>query len=94
MKNYLVNRQQHVRVNSGSSTWEEVISWVSQGSILGHLFLNIFLTDLFLFAKNSDLSNYADGNILYSSGNVTKFTAGLGNSNKMVLRKLYGFELG
>ena len=33
------------------------------------LIFNIFLNDLFLFVGNSDLSNYADDNTLYSSCN-------------------------
>ena len=36
---------------------------------LGPLLFNIFLNDLFLFVEKSDLSNYADGNTLYSCGN-------------------------
>ena len=48
--------------------WEKMISGVLQGSIQGPLLFNIFLNDLFLFVENSEVSNYADDNTLYSSG--------------------------
>ena len=69
MNSYFTKRQQRVRVNSNFNMWEKIISAVPQGSILGPLLFNIFLNDLFLFVENSDLTNYADDNTLYSSSN-------------------------
>ena len=46
---------------------------VSQGSILGPFFFNIFINDLFLFIETTTLYNYADDNTMYSSdknGNI------------------------
>ena len=64
MKSYFTYRQQLVRVNSNLSMWEEIISGVQQGSILGSLLFDISLNDLVLFVENSKLSNYANGNTL------------------------------
>ena len=44
-----------------------MISEVPEGSVLGPVLFNI-LFDLFFFIENSDLSNYADDNTLYSCG--------------------------
>ena len=68
MKSSFTNRRQRVRVNSYFSMPDEIISGVPQGSILGPLIFNIFLNDLFFLVGNSDVSNYADDNMLYSSG--------------------------
>ena len=68
MLSYLKNRSQRVSINNSFSTWEEIIAGVPQGSILGPLLFNIFLSDIFYFENRSFLSNYADYNVLYAFG--------------------------
>ena len=70
--------------------WEKIITGVLQGSILGLLLFNIFLNDLFLFVENSDLSNYADDNTLYSSGNdLEKVKQTLSQEFEIVTKRFY-----
>ena len=63
---YLTNRLQRIRINSKYSSWNDIIYGVPQGSILGPLLFNIYLSDLFIFCKNSNIANYADDNSPYS----------------------------
>ena len=65
-KNYLKNRKQRCKVGKCFSIWRKITSGVPQGSILRPLLLNTFLNDIFLFAKNSTLCNYADDNTQFS----------------------------
>ena len=46
---YLKKRKQYVSVNSIKSTFEEIISGVPQGSIVGPILFNIFFNDFFYF---------------------------------------------
>ena len=60
IQDYLLNRKQRSKIGSSYSTWENIISGVPQGSIIGPppLF-NIFLCDLFLEHEYCCFRNYA-----------------------------------
>ena len=55
-----------MKINSVYSIWKDISYGVPQGSILGLLFFNIHLCDLFYFLENTDIASYADDNTLYS----------------------------
>ena len=63
--NYLSNRKQRTKINSTYSSLLEIIFGVPQGSILGPLLFNIFLTDLFFIIEDTDIASYVDDNTPY-----------------------------
>ena len=54
---YLTGRFQRVSVNSANSTWSKIIYGVPQGTMLGLLLFNVYLSDLFKFCENSNIAN-------------------------------------
>ena len=46
IESFLTGRKQRVVIRDNSSEWEDVTSWVLQGSVLGPLIFTIFINDL------------------------------------------------
>ena len=64
---YLCQRQQRVKIKSSRSEWKLMKRGIPQGSCLGPLLFNLFLSDVFASIKLCELFNYADDNTLSSS---------------------------
>ena len=47
IQDYLLTQKQRTKIGSSYSTWENIISGVLQGSIVGPLFFNIFFVTYF-----------------------------------------------
>ena len=87
MQSYLSERKQRTKINQSYSSWEEILFGVPQGSILGPILFNIFLSDLFLVVQNVDFASYADDNTIYSSAeNIDEVIFTLQESSKKLFK--------
>ena len=64
IESYFTNTKQRTKIGDSFNKYQRIITGVPQGSILGPLFFNIFINDLFLSTDKSTIYNYADDNIL------------------------------
>ena len=64
----LTDRYQRVKINTYYSLWSLIKHGVPQGSILGPILFNIFLSYMFFMVNNVDIASYADENTPYSVG--------------------------
>ena len=67
INNYLTCRYQRVRIGCNYSAWCEIINGAPQGSILGTILFNIYLSDLFFFTDMSEIASYADNTSPYTA---------------------------
>ena len=69
---YLNGRKKRVKINDKYSSFEEILFGVPQGSVLGPLLFNIFVSDLLLILNNIEIASYADDNTSYCSSKILK----------------------
>ena len=67
---YLKNRKQCARINNTYNNFENIITDVPQGSIVGPLLFDFSINDLFFFIESSSIHNFADDYTLSAWANT------------------------
>ena len=62
---YLTDRKHGTKINSSYNSFLDLLTGVTQGSILGPLLFNIYVSDLFLFLDDDNVASYADNTTPY-----------------------------
>ena len=62
-----------VKLSGCASDWPELLKGVPQGSILGPIFFNIFMKDIYATITRATLYNYADDNSIADIGNTEQY---------------------
>ena len=84
---YLRNCKQRTKIDHAYSSWQNILYGVPQGLILGPLFFNIDLCDIFFIMNHEDIANYADGNTRYvSRKNIDEVVRFLEESSRVIFK--------
>ena len=54
---YLQERWQRVKINTTFSSWTQLLQGVPQGSVLGPMLFNIYISDMFFALNEIDICN-------------------------------------
>ena len=87
VNSFLENRHQRVKINGSFSAYRQLPLGVPQGSVLGLLFFNIYISDLLLSIQDTDICNYADDTTIYAcDNNIDNVLTRLENDSNIIIQ--------